>query len=569
MGHASGIDAAHLPQILARVHAALSVHRTEIDELNVFPVPDGDTGTNMVMTVREVLDALDGLAADAPRDDLCATITRSAMRGARGNSGVILSQVLRALAEAVVEADGPLALAGFGAFLRRARDLAYRAVAEPVEGTILTVIGVASEMAQLSAEEGATDLLEVSAAVRTAVHTAVGRTQEQLDVLRDAGVVDAGARGFEVVVEALHAHLTGASVDELAGAPPPPHVRRADGDLAVREAGSLEYRFEVQYLIDASDDTADGLRRTLEDIGDSVVVVSAGGLASVHVHTNDVGAAIEAGLDVGRPSRIEVTYFADQIADNARAAAGTHEHDEGARPEDPIVATRRGTQPARRLGCVVVLPGPGLRAVARSMDATVVDGAAGALPSVADLLNAIGGIRADRIAILPGHRNIVPTAHQASDVSVAEGGRTLDVVESADTPPGVLAALAVCDPDADPEDVLADMEDAAAAVRTGEVVAAVRDATTPIGEVRQGQLLAVVEGQVVSATDDPLTALRTVAETLYEDEGCEVATLILGADVDDDEGAAAEEVVLAIVGDVELEVLRGDQRPARYLLGVE
>lgn len=556
MGEGAALDAARLTDLLERVHATLAVHRTEVDDLNVFPVPDGDTGTNMVMTVRATLD---GLEASGPDDDRCRTVTHAAMRGARGNSGVILSQVLRALAEAI-ETHGELATAGVAEFLERACYLAYDAVADPVEGTILSAIAAAASAARQAADDG-TPLPDALTAVRGAVERAVARTPDQLEPLRLAGVVDAGARGFELVVEAVLAHVTGGP--SPAAPRPSARVCRASGEVPMAGAGSLTYRFEVQYLLDAEEADAPGLRRELEGLGDSVVVVAAGDLMSVHVHTNDVGAAIEAGVLRGRPSGIEVTYFAEQIAENERArleaTATAAARSAAAVAEDPA---------PMRLGCVVVLPGPGLRAVAEGMGAAVVDGAPGELPSVADLLNAVGDVRAERVVILPGHRNVVPTAVQASDVSVAEGGRTLDVVAAADTTPAALAALAVCDPTGDPEAVLADMEDAAAAVRSGEVVAAVRNATTPLGDVRAGQWLAVAAGDVVAVADQPLEALRAVVEACG-DGGCDLVTLVLGGDVDEDEARAAEAAVREVAAGAEVELLAGGQRASRYLVGLE
>jgi DAK2 domain fusion protein YloV len=545
----TALDEASLAALLHRVHARLAAHRTEVDELNVFPVPDGDTGTNMVMTLRATLDGLDG-DGDEP---ICRAVTRAAMRGARGNSGVILSQILRALAEVAADA-GPLDGAGVARFLERARDLAYDAVAEPVEGTILTAVAAAASAARDTASASG-DAGRVLAEVRRAVHDAVERTPRQLEALRTAGVVDAGARGFELVVEAIHGHVTGATPEP--GTANPAAVCRARGEVPLADAGTLTYRFEVQYLLDAPEAAGPVLRRALERLGDSVVVVAAGDLVTVHVHTDDVGAAIEAGLEHGRPSRIEVTYFAEQISAREQAdLEGT-----------AATATSAASAPVR-LGCVVVLPGPGLRTLAEDVGATVVEGGPGALPSVADLLNAVGEVRAERVVVLPGHPNIVPTAHQASDVSVAEGGRTIDVVEQADTTPAVLAALAVADPHADPEDVLDDMVEAAGAVTAGEVVAAVRDASTPLGPVREGQYLAVADGEVVAASDDAVAAVRAVVEVCGR-EGCDLVTLVLGAGVEDDEAAAAEEAVRAVAPGAEVQVVVGGQRPARYLLGVE
>jgi uncharacterized protein len=532
-GTGAPLDARELPAVLARAHAALEVHRESIDDLNVFPVPDGDTGTNMALTMQAALDGLEGVE---DRRQAAQAVIRGAIRGARGNSGVILSQVIRAVVEVVAEADlDAVDAAHYASALEHARTLAYDAVADPVEGTILTVATVAAQAARGAAEDGA-DLVTVSAATCEAVSEAVARTTEQLDVLREAGVVDAGARGFEVVLGAVHAHLTGQEPPELSDATPSdrPHQETCEG--------SLSHRFEVQYLLDADDEAVGPLRRRLEVLGDSVVVVAAGGLLNVHVHTDDVGGAIEEGLAFGRPSEIGVTHFGDQIS------------------------ARRDARGAV-VGAVAVLDGDGAIRMAQELGAIVVSGAAGALPSVADLLNAMGDVRTERVVILPGHRNAVPTAHQTVSVAVAEGGRPLEVVDAADSPCAVLAALAVLEPAGPIDRVVEDMRAAARAVRSGEVVAAVRDADTPIGRVQRGQPLAVVEGEVVGSADDPLDALGQACDRLGVVDA-EVVTLLLGAEAPPEERDRAERLVRQLAhGDVE--VLDTGHGPARYTVGVE
>jgi DAK2 domain fusion protein YloV len=530
------LSAAELPALLEHVHDALVERRDTLDDLNVFPVPDGDTGTNMLLTVRAGLEALRA-AGSAPPSELATAVIRGAVRGARGNSGVILSQVVRAVVE-VLATRREVDAATYARALQHARELAYSAVAEPVEGTMLTAIAAAADAAAAAVAEDA-DLVEVSDRVVRATAAAVERTQEQLDVLAEAGVVDAGARGFEVVVAAVHGHLTGQD-------PPVVHDEDRPHPSPSRDAschGSLDYRFEVQYLLDADDEVAPTLRHRLEVLGDSVVVVAAGGLLNVHVHTDDVGAAIEEGLRYGRPSEIEVTHFGDQIA------------------------ARQVTHPPTRVGVVAVLHGPGICRLARELGAVVVEGTAGALPSVADLLNAIGDVRAERIAILPGHRNAVATALKAVDVAVAEGGRPLEVIEPASSPPAVLAALAVFAPTDDPDRVLSDLAAAAAAVRAGEVVAAVRDADTPTGPVRRGQPLAVREGRVVGAFEDPLEALAAICDAVDAAQA-EVVTLLVGAEVDDAERDAAIVCVRRVAGG-EVEVVDAGCRPSRYWVGAE
>ncbi|MFA9444771.1 DAK2 domain-containing protein [Egicoccus sp. AB-alg6-2] len=526
------LAAAELPALLERVHAALAARRGAIDDLNVFPVPDGDTGTNMTLTVRAGLEAL-RTVADAAADARAAAVIRGAVRGARGNSGVILSQVVRAVVE-VVSGERAVDAEVYARALQRARELAYEAVADPVEGTILTVIGCAADEARAAVAAGE-DLVATSARVVAEARAAVERTRDQLPVLRQAGVVDAGARGFEVLLAAVHGHLTGEDPPVVEEAPRTRMAEVCDGPLS--------HRFEVQYLLDADDADAAPLRRRLEVLGDSVVVVAAGGLLNVHVHTDDVGAAVEEGLRFGTPSDIEVTHFADQIAAN------------------------RAARPPQTVGAVAVLHGDGLTALAEQAGAAVVSGRSGALPSVADLLNAVGSVVAERILLLPGHRNGIAAAQQAVAVSSAEGGRPLDVVAAASSPPAVLAALAVLDPQAPAHRVLADVTAAAEAVRAGEVVAAVRDAETPVGRVRRGQLLAVVEGRVVRACEDAVLALEAVCSSLGVADA-ELVTLLVGAEVDEISRDGAVGVVHELAGG-EVEVVDAGQRPALFWVGVE
>lgn len=549
---AAPLSRATLPAVLRRIHGVLAAHRAEVDGLNVFPVPDGDTGTNLTQTIRA---ALDGLGDDD--GELTGEIAiRGAMRGARGNSGVILSQVVRALAETLVD-DEPIDGHGFARFLERARELAYEAVSDPVEGTILTALTVAAESARQTADDE--DLAGVIRRVVDDVHVAVARTPEQLEVLRRAGVVDAGARGLELVLGAVHGHVTGEDLDT-----PPEEQPVPEGDGPVGDPASpvSHHRYEVQYLLEADEVRAGELRTELRSIGDSVVVVGSGGLLNVHVHTDDIGPAIEAGVRLGRPSDIEVVAFADQIGPTDACPAAT----EGSEPTD---AGDTDTTPEARIGCVVVLPGPGLRAVAEELGAVVVDGAAGSLPSVADLLNAVGTVQAERIAVLPGHRNVVPAARQAAAVSEAEGGRDLHVVATADSPPAVLSALAVCDPSADPDPVIDDMWAAAGAVRAGEVVAAVRTSDTPLGEVREGQFLAIVDGEVVGVHDDPVDALAAIGSAdVGEVEAGGVVTLCIGAGVADDERDRAVSRLQELFSGSEIETLDGGQRTTRYHVGI-
>ena len=532
------LSARELPALFARVHEALHLRHEVIDALNVFPVPDGDTGSNMTATVRAGLEALQIALDSAERPDAAAlsrAVIRGAVGGARGNSGVILSQVLRAVVEQVM-GHARIDAAVYADALEHARDLAYDAVAEPVEGTILTAIAVAAEAARRSADEGA-DLPSCSAVTCAATAAAVARTPDQLEVLREAGVVDAGARGFEVLLAAVHGHLTGEEAEVVVDARPTVRTR---ADAACH--ATSHQPFEVQYLLDADDDLAPTVRGELTAFGDSIVVVAAGHLLNVHVHTARVGPVIELGLAHGPVSGIEVTHLGDQVA--AHAAASRH-----------------------RVGAVAVLHGDGLATLARQLGAVVVDGMAGALPSVADLQAAITEVGADRVLILPGHPNALAAARTAADLVAEDRAERPTVIGGATTPPAVLAALAVLEPDGEPEVVAADVERAAAAVRSAEIVDAVRNADTPVGRIVAGQPLAIVGGRVIAACDTPMAALEAVADALELDRA-ELITVLHGAA----SSAADRAQMVAFIdarSDAEVEVVDAGVRPARLWIGVE
>ncbi len=318
---------------------ALAAAREEIDALNVYPVPDGDTGTNMYLTVSAARDAIreaTGGDTDADLATALAAFSRGALLGARGNSGVILSQMLGAISQRLADKrpDERNAVVVAEA-MRRATDASYAAVGEPVEGTILTVSRAAADAAEKRAAEPGARARDVFAAAAEAAREALARTPEQLQVLRDAGVVDAGGRGLSVVLDAAETVLTGRRPTPVTvpgpriPVPVPTHDLTPDGPA-----------YEVMYLLDAHDEQIPALRATLAGLGDSLVVVGGDGLFNVHVHVDDVGAAIEAGIAAGRPYRVRVTHFAEQI--------------EAARQKAP---GRRG----RRI--VAVAAGPGLAAL--------------------------------------------------------------------------------------------------------------------------------------------------------------------------------------------------------------
>src|ERR671918_327320 len=299
-----GLDAADIRGVVVAYRDALRAHQEELNRLNVYPVPDGDTGTNMALTLESVvgeLDSADGMA------EICRAVSHGSLMGARGNSGVILSQILRGLADTFSNLDGATGR-DLVAGLRRATDAAYQAVLRPVEGTILTVVRAATEAVEAAQQEGEEALSVVLDRAAAAARDAVKRTPELLPVLKEAGVVDAGGQGFALMIDAFLAVVEGRPLPEPEVVATPPAV---EAHLHGDDASSL--RYEVMYLLEAEDATIPAFKDTWASLGDSIVVVGGDGMWNCHVHTNDVGAAIEAGIDAGRPRNIRVTDLLDQV----------------------------------------------------------------------------------------------------------------------------------------------------------------------------------------------------------------------------------------------------------------
>lgn len=474
---------------------SLDAHRAEIDELNVFPVPDGDTGTNMSLTIRAAADAL---AADGAANAAAAlrTFAHGAVLGARGNSGVIVSQLLRGLAEAAADAptcDSALLCAG----LQLGAEQARAAVADPVEGTILTVATAAAEGAA-----GGTTLLEVTRSAAAAADEALQHTPEQLPELARAGVVDAGGRGLVLLLDALARTVSGE-----AGAPPELQrsPRAAQLLRSVRETGSGDYDFEVQYLLEAGEGAITSLRRDLGGLGDSVAVVGTGeGVWNVHVHVNDVGAAIEAGVEVGRPYRITVVRFADHSAEPA-------------------------TPPAMSAGAAVVAvaPGQSLAHLFEAEGVRVVDGGPGRSPSTAEVLAAVRATGAGKVILLPNASQVTGVAEAAAEQARAEGIQA--TVVPTRSPVQGLAAVAVHDAGRRFDDDVVAMAEAAAATRFAEVTIAQREALTSVGICQQGDVLGLIDGEVVEIGRGVLAVAFALVDRLLG-VGADLMTVLVGGD---------------------------------------
>ncbi len=490
---------------------ALSSAREEIDALNVYPVPDGDTGTNMFLTVSAARDELRAARAADPDLGLeagMALLARAALMGARGNSGVILSQMLRGyvthLAAAGLEDRRAQTIA---AAMASATDASYAAVGVPVEGTILTVARAASDAALAVAERPGSRARDVFTAAAAAARTALARTPEQLAVLAQAGVVDAGGRGLTVVLDAVETTATGRRpmpwTTPIGTRLIPVAAPAVPGDDLTEDGPG----YEVMYLLDVGAEVEDErigeLRRTLAGLGDSLVVVGGGGLWNVHVHVDDVGAAIEAGITAGRPHRIRVTHFAEQVA-----------------------AARQRTSDRTGRRVVAVAAGPGLAELFESAGAVVVEGGPGQRPSTGQLLEAITGCGAAEVVVLPNDSDTVRAAEIAARTAEAEHDISVEVVSTQAQVQG-LAAISVHEPgrafDADVREMTATARHA----RHGAVTVAARRAITMAGPCEPGDALGVVAGDFAVVGSDLEVVADEVLERLLAGGG-ELVTIVSG-----------------------------------------
>lgn len=460
---------------LRRYLGLLREQQEALNRLNVYPVPDGDTGSNMVATMESVDDHL---GHSRKMDEVAEAVARGSLMGAQGNSGIILSQILRAMAS-TLEGREALDAAGLREALSGASAAAYQAVGRPVEGTILTVL---RETAEAIAADDGDDLAVVLGAAYRAAEASLRRTPDLLPVLAEAGVVDAGGAGLLLLFAAL--------AEEVGGARPalPSDLLSAAADLGdhhVHDPGDAEHgvgdlRYEVMFLLDGEDGAGDRLKEAWAEIGDSIVVVGGDGDWNCHIHTDHIGAAIEAGIAEGRPHRIRVTDLLEQ-------AAAEEIHGPSGPVFEPLPEARKA-----RVGVVAVAAGDGVVEMFRQYGVqAVVVGGQTMNPSVGDLLAAVEAAHAKTIIVLPDNKNVIPAAEQLDALTK----KTIHVVPTRSVVQG-LASLIGYEPNGDAEEMAAAMADAAAQLSTGEMTTAVRDARTPVGGIRRGDWLGVVDGKV-------------------------------------------------------------------------
>jgi DAK2 domain fusion protein YloV len=557
-------DGAGLLEAFRAAVVNLEAHVDEINSLNVYPVPDGDTGSNMAATVRAALEEAEGVAGESA-ERVAAAISFGALMGARGNSGVITSQIFRGMAEGL---GGKRRFNGLDLAhaLSEGARTAYGAVAKPVEGTILTVIRE-SATAAVAAAEHSEDIETVLGATVAAAEHSVARTPTLLAILREAGVVDSGGQGLYRLFQGALLHLVGqspaAAATSRAGRGPKPSTLVAHADEG--------FGYETMYLLQADGSRpldVDAIRIHLESIGESVLVAGDARALKVHVHNERPDLVIGYGLQQGTLSRISVENLDNQARDVRERRAEEFTAAPAGNAAGALVAPgRNGSSPAAvtlPLGVVAVVAGDGLAAIFRDFGvAAVVNGGQSANPSTGELLEAVQRVDAREILVLPNNPNVVLAARQVASMT----DRSVVVVPTRNAAEGFAALLAL-DPTLDAGDNAGPMTDAARAVQTVAVTEAVRDATIGGRKVKRGQTIALDpdDGLIAVAGDRDKAVLSAVAAL---QPGFELITLFYGdgADLAEAEGVAKR--IGERVPGAEVEVRHGGQPYYRYLIAAE
>ncbi len=541
----SSLTTKNVVEALSSFHAALGDHKESINRLNVYPVPDGDTGTNMFLTVASVLEELNGVDPN-DRTVVCGAISHGSLMGARGNSGVILSQVLRGMSNRFAQAN-EIDAEVLAVALSEASVAADGSVMKPVEGTILTVVREVAKAAR-DAASSESILRTVELALEEG-EAALDRTPEQLEVLREAGVVDAGGAGFLLL---LHAFLSIIDGREL------PEATEEGPFVAVTEPPIgdelSELRYEVMYLLNAPDQSIEEFKKIWAGLGDSIVVVGGDGLWNCHIHTNDIGPTIEAGIEVGRPERIRVTDLSEEVMEErwVREAAEVGKIDERVVADEVPCAV------------VAVSPASGISRIFHNLGVQeLVLGGQSMNPSTSELLDAVERAPGEEVLILPNNSNIVAVA-QAVD---AETSKTVVVIPTISIPGG-LASLLGYDPQATAAQNSLAMTEIVDGVKVGEVTQAVRPTNTGVGEVATGDWIGLDSDGICSIGSSLTQAATALLEQLVEDHD-EILSVIVGDEATDADVRAVTEWMSENRPGVDTEVHKGGQSHYPFFFGVE
>ena len=517
--------------------------RVEVDELNVFPVPDGDTGTNMSMTIGNAIGELSNIPDGASVGEVAKKAASAMLRGARGNSGVILSLLFRGLSKGLAGKDDANA-AELSAALKLGVDAAYKSVMKPTEGTILTVVREAWENTEKIASRSTAELFfeQFIAEAKNSLE----RTPELLPVLKKAGVVDAGGMGLVVILEGMHSVISGGEII------PDESEKMKSAAASEAEKSDVKFGYGTEFVImkgaGAKDPSA--LSAYLETIGDSIAIADEDDFIHVNVHTDHPGKALEEGLKFGSLTKVTVTNLSEKTENLVKASKSNR---------------KLPVEPVNEFGFVAVAAGAGLEALFKDLGAdNVVSGGQTMNPSTEDILEAIGQTPAKKVFVLPNNKNIIMAAEQAARLA----DRKVCVLQTRNIPQGITAMMNF-DASADFAANRAAMTEAFDRVGSGQITYAVRDSDYDGHKIKQGEILAMENGKIVFTEKTVGKALTKLVKRMISSSSGFV-TVIYGADVSDDDANEAYEQLRAKLGsDIEVALVNGGQPVYYYIISVE
>ena len=551
--------------ILAKMFLAgaqnIEAKKDYINELNVFPVPDGDTGTNMSMTIMSAAKEVTALNKPAMKD-LAKAISSGSLRGARGNSGVILSQLLRGFTKAIKE-EKEIDVLALAAACQRARDTAYKAVMKPKEGTILTVAsGIATKAAEMAEE---TDDLEVFIpAVIEHAQDVLNQTPEMLPVLKEAGVVDSGGQGLLEVIKGAYDAFLGKEIDYSVIEP---STGVTVNKVNAEDTADIKFGYCTEFIIltekEFTEDDEREFKKFLSSIGDSIVCVADDDVIKVHVHTNDPGLAIQKALTYGQLSKMKIDNMREEhqekLIRDAEKLAEQQANEEAAHEE------KKPAEPRKAMGFIAVSIGAGMNEIFKELGADyIIEGGQTMNPSTEDMLNAIDRVNADTVFILPNNKNIVLAANQAKSL-VEE--KEIIVIPTKTVPQGITAIINFM-PDADAKTNEEAMLEEIKNVKTGQMTYAVRDTHIDDKEIHEGDIMGIGDSGILAVGKDLEETTKELIANLV-DEDSELISIYYGEEVSEEDAEKFTEEITELYPDVDVDIQFGGQPIYYYVLAVE
>ncbi len=529
----------------------LEQNKQMLNDLNVFPVPDGDTGTNMMMTLHSAAKEVNACNSDKV-GELCKALSKGALKGARGNSGVILSQLFRGFEKGISVDTESLTAKDLANAIQAGVNCAYSAVMKPKEGTILTVAKAMADESKRQMAKGA-NMLHLIDSIIEAGQEMLKKTPDMLPVLKEAGVVDAGGAGLIVIYKGFKMAIDGEEVtSELDFSLPKKLPASAMQDISTAD---IKFGYCTEFFIThlsehVTEETIDKLRDKLLALGDSLVVVGDTELVKIHVHTNDPGKALQLGLRLGQHSKIKIENMREQHSELSDGAV--------AEPAKPA-------EPKKPMAMVAVAASDGLAAILKDMQVDeIVGGGQSMNPSAADIAEAVNKANSDNIVILPNNKNIILAAEQAKQLTE----KNIFVVPTKSFPQGLSAAIAY-EPDKDAEYNAKRMTQAAKEVKSAEITRAVRDTVMHGENITEGQVLGILEGDIVVHCDEEFAAIEQLLEKMVDEDEDSVISVYYGESVSEDKAAQLQEIIEEKYDDFDIEMLPGGQPVYDYIISVE